>query len=113
LRLWGGGTGGGLRRFEAHGGPVLSLLRLDGRRVLSGSADKTIRLWDIETGQELRRFVGHEGGVTRLGLLESRLVSGSEDRTLRLWDIDTGGEAPRREASVPPRARPAPRGQDH
>jgi WD40 repeat protein len=35
----------------------------DGRYVVSGSADNTVRLWDLATGQEVRRFTGHEGTV--------------------------------------------------
>jgi hypothetical protein len=31
----------------------------DGKYVVSGSSDKTVRLWELATGQEVRRFTGH------------------------------------------------------
>jgi serine/threonine protein kinase len=42
-------------------GAVRSLaVTADGKYVVSGSDDKTVRLWDLATGQEVRRFTGHE-----------------------------------------------------
>ena len=35
----------------------------DGRLLLSGSNDKTLRLWDIASGKEVRRFEGHPESV--------------------------------------------------
>ena len=32
----------------------------DGRHVLGGCLDKSLRLWDVETGRELRRLVGNQ-----------------------------------------------------
>jgi WD40 repeat protein len=64
----------------------------DGRRVLSGSDDKTLRLWDIDRGAELRRFEGHDDRVNAIVVLPDgrRALSGSDDRTLPLWDIESG-----------------------
>src|SRR5262249_48380444 len=36
----------------------------DGRYVLSGGRDGTLRLWDLNTGRWLRSLEGHEGEVT-------------------------------------------------
>jgi hypothetical protein len=65
----------------------------DGRRIVSGSEDKTLRLWDAQTGQPIGQpLKGHERGVTSVAfsLDGTRIVSGSEDKTLRLWDAQTG-----------------------
>jgi len=57
MHLWYVETGRELRRFTGHtDGIHRTAFSPDGRCVLSGSKDNTVRLWDVETGQELRRF---------------------------------------------------------
>ena len=36
----------------------------DGRRVVSGSKDKTVRIWNVETGEEERKLEGDSYGVS-------------------------------------------------
>jgi len=69
-------------------------LSSDGRRILSGSDDNTVRLCDAETGRELKLFAGHGAEVNGVAFLpdDCRVVSASHDRTLRLWDVETGRE---------------------
>ena len=64
----------------------------DGRRILSGSADQSVRLWDADTGQPIRTLEGHTGPVNSVAFSRDghRIVSGSDDQTVRLWDADTG-----------------------
>ena len=31
----------------------------DGKRVVSGSVDKTVRIWDADTGREVQKLEGH------------------------------------------------------
>jgi RNA polymerase sigma factor (sigma-70 family) len=66
----------------------------DGRRVLSSSADGTVRLWDVETGKELRRLVGHQDRVTCAAFTPdgTQILSCSWDGTMRFWDVETGKE---------------------
>jgi WD40 repeat protein/serine/threonine protein kinase/Flp pilus assembly protein TadD len=72
----------------------------DGRRLASGSLDKTVRIWDLTTGKESHTLQGHKQIV--LGLAWSAdgrlLASGSgyyrEGRSgeLKLWNATTGQE---------------------
>ena len=78
-----------------HTGPVMSIaLSPDGRYLVSGSRDKTIKLWELSSGRELRTFTGHTYVVSSVALSPDGryLVSGSYDGTVRLWDVSTGKE---------------------
>ncbi|HSS52488.1 MAG TPA: TIR domain-containing protein [Thermoanaerobaculia bacterium] len=80
-----------IRSLEGHSERVTAVAVVDGRRILSASADRTLRLWDLGTGETLRTFEGHEGGVEGVAVVDGRrAVSSSEDGTLRLWDLETG-----------------------
>ena len=51
-----------------------------GRRIVSGSDDKTLRLWDADTGQPIGApLTGHTGGVCSVAFSPDgrRIVSGS------------------------------------
>ena len=64
----------------------------DGKRIVSGSSDKTIRIWDATTGKELETLEGHTIAVNSVSFSPDgkRIVSGSYDRTIRIWDATTG-----------------------
>ena len=65
----------------------------DGRRLFSGSYDKTIRCWNANTGIQIGySWTGHNEGITSLSLSPdgSILASGSLDDTIRFWNATTG-----------------------
>lgn len=83
----------------------------DGRRVISGSLDGTLRLWDVNSGSCLHLFDrdylkrdrgfgapdvsaarGHVEGINSVAMSSDAtlVLSGSDDKTLRLWDTGTG-----------------------
>jgi WD40 repeat protein len=66
----------------------------DGRRVVSGSEDNTLRIWNVETGEEEKKLEGHSHYVTSVAFSQDgrRVVSGSEDKTVRIWNVETGEE---------------------
>ncbi len=62
----------------------------DGRRLLSGGFDKTVRIWDIESRQTIRICQQHPGAIrtatwNRKG---DRVLSGSWQMETRCWNID-------------------------
>jgi WD40 repeat protein len=117
LRVWDLETGACLRVVEGHAAAAMSgassgmgveeFLRFvegqtqwidsvsvtaDGRRVVSGSSDNTLRVSDLETGACLQVLEGHTNWVKSVSVTPDgrRAVSGSKDNTLRVWDLKTG-----------------------
>jgi WD40 repeat protein len=66
----------------------------DGRFVLTGAMDKTLRLWDAATGAEIRSFAGHAQTVHAVAFSPDgrKAVSGGNDRQIKLWDVAAGVE---------------------
>ena len=65
----------------------------DGRHIISGSRDRTIRIWDAKTGAIVGKpLVGHTSVVFSVAYSPDggHIISGSHDRTIRIWDAKTG-----------------------
>jgi WD40 repeat protein len=87
--------GGELRTLTGHTGAINAIAYSpDGKFVLSGGEDQTLKLWEVASGKELRTFTGHRGVVTSVAFSPdgNLAVSGSDDSTLRLWEVASGNE---------------------
>jgi WD40 repeat protein len=81
--------------FWGHPGPVQAVaVTPDGRRIVTGGADGTVRVWDRETGVEQAVLTGHTGLVLAVAVTPDgrQIVTGGGDGTVRVWDRDTGVE---------------------
>jgi WD40 repeat protein len=100
LKVMKGHTGGKVMKDYSESGVRSVAVSRDGRRVVSGGSDKTVRVWDVETGECLKVMEGHTDGVGSVAVSRDgkRVVSGglensdARDKTdnLRVWDVETG-----------------------
>jgi WD40 repeat protein/F0F1-type ATP synthase membrane subunit b/b' len=76
-----------------HGGLVVAAaFSADGRRVVTGSWDKTARVWDAVTGHALTAPMLHPDVVTvaAFGPDGTRVLTAAGDGGVRIWDAGTG-----------------------
>ena len=64
----------------------------DGKQIVTGSGDPSIKVWQADTGKEFKTFAGtngHTGLVLSLALSPdgTQIASGGADNTLRVWDF--------------------------
>jgi dipeptidyl aminopeptidase/acylaminoacyl peptidase len=103
ILLWDVAAGRQLRSLTGYRGPVFDMaFSPDGRALVAGGWDRTVRLWEVASGKERHRFTGHKAAVVSLAFSpDGRLVAAaSMDAPVYVWDV-TGG-AGRRPAPAAP-----------
>jgi WD40 repeat protein len=102
IRLWDARTGAEIIPDRGHTtGIASSVLLPDGRTLVTGSDDNTVRWWNLATGNELRRVANRTDAAQRWGMALSpdgamaayhveKGVSEREAHTgIELWDLTT------------------------
>ena len=64
----------------------------DGKSVVSGSSDRTVKIWDTKTGNRQATLKGHGRMVNCVAITPDgkRLLSCSSDCTIRIWEFPSG-----------------------
>jgi WD40 repeat protein/serine/threonine protein kinase len=79
-----------LGSLQGHTAGVVSVaFSPDGRRLASGSWDRTIKVWEAKAGKELLTIKDAHGPVA-FSPDGTRLASASQGRTVQVWDAATG-----------------------
>ncbi len=81
------------KNLEGHKDEVTALIYSpNGKYIISGSRDETVKMWDVSTRKNLKTFIGHKGTINSLSYSYDGkyIASGSEDKTINIWDVKTG-----------------------
>src|SRR5437867_9824375 len=80
------------RTLKGHAGSVLTVkFTADGKTLVSGSRDHTVRIWDVATGELKRTLTNHTADVYAITFSHDGklMASGSVDTKIILWDPNT------------------------
>jgi dipeptidyl aminopeptidase/acylaminoacyl peptidase len=79
--------------LQAHTNLVRCIaLSPDGKTLVSGSDDLTVRVWDLPAGKVRTTLRGHQGRVEFVALTSDAktVVSADRDGVIKVWDADAG-----------------------
>jgi WD40 repeat protein len=98
--LWDASSGHRLRTFVGHTGTVHAIVfSPDGRWLVTGSHDGTVRLWDAQSGRERHRFDGHQYSVFDVAISPNgRYIASCGGKghsshvpgELKIWEVASG-----------------------
>jgi serine/threonine protein kinase len=93
LSLWKIGMPQPIAELSGHQRTIwATAITSNGKTLITGSWDRSIRLWDIEHMRLQRTIIGHGDIILAiaLGMNEKVLLSGSRDGTIRVWELPAG-----------------------
>ena len=79
-----------IKREKGHSSSISSVaISPDGKTIVSGSWDKTIKIWDMQSGECLNTLEGHSSYVESVVISPDgkTIVSGDHNGTIKIWDM--------------------------
>ncbi|MFM6243078.1 MAG: WD40 repeat domain-containing protein, partial [Dolichospermum sp.] len=83
-----------IKTISGHIESVSAVTTSDGRTLISGSSDNTIKVWNLVTREEKFTLRGHSDWVNAIALTPDgkTVISGSSDNTIKIWNLQTREE---------------------
>lgn len=82
-----------LRTLQGHTKAITDVVVTpNNQKLVSASADCTLKIWDLQQGIELYTLKGHTDGISGVAITSDGkyCVSSSWDGTIRIWDLELG-----------------------
>jgi WD40 repeat protein len=92
IRIWNADTGQPTATLDGHAEDVVRMVfSADGSKLVSGSADQTVRVWDLASKRTAHVIRPHDGAIYQLAFdATGDLIATVGDRSLDVWSSDTG-----------------------
>ncbi len=90
-QIW-GLTNGVIKNTIKDNETVCRAFSNDGKYLVGGSYNSTVKIWDVRSGQLIRSMNGHKGKVINVTFSkdDKYICSASIDSTVRVWDASNG-----------------------
>jgi WD40 repeat protein len=93
VKVWNLDSGQLIHSLKGHTDSVTTVtLTLNGKYIVSGSRDNTIRIWNLVNGQLTKIWEEPTDTVNEVLMTPDGqyVVTGSGDNTIRIWELKTG-----------------------